>query len=150
MCSSEVVWCATFWAQERRTASPASWASACVLLWWEAVTDWWARYNITQPPPLRGWRLVNWWWRDTGWTLVSLSPGPSPSAPRDLLLESMISSPLGCKPSILTQIPQISRLLQALLDRNFYRIKKNLSSTERNLSDHQTHTLTFICCSWLK
>lgn len=27
-------------------------------------------------PPLRGWRLVNWWWRDTGWTLVSQSPGP--------------------------------------------------------------------------
>ena len=103
------------------------------------------------------------WWTGDGVTLDgpwSLSPRvPSPSALRDLLLESMISSPLGCKPSILTQIPQISRLLHGLLDRNFYGIKKSLSenivtpsSTERNLSDHQTQTpiLKFFWSSWLK
>lgn len=48
------------------------------------------------------------WWTGDGVTLDgpwSLCPRvPSPSALRDLLLESMIRFTLGCKPSILTQI----------------------------------------------
>lgn len=119
-------WYVLHFGPKRAGQPPRPPQPACVLRCWEAVTDWWARYNITQPP-VRGWRLVNWWWRDTGWTLVSLSPGPlTLRSPRPVTVTGVndqVHPRMQAKHSHTN--PQISRLLHALLDRNFGKTKNS-------------------------